>query len=103
MSDHSPEPWKAVGNAIDNEAHRIASTLGGTGSGRHVSDARRIVACVNACAGISNEILEQAARVEAIEKALPTFAEAAGGTDGGDAGWLPRYKGRPRLGMVPKK
>lgn len=70
MSDHSPEPWLIgePGTACfddlappERKHYLYADSLGKTV--HHVAvrmsgaDARRIVACVNACQGISNEVL----------------------------------------------
>ena len=54
---HTKEPWHvANGNQIRSERDQIARAWmmrGGEGK----ENARRIVACVNACAGIPNEVL----------------------------------------------
>lgn len=60
MSKHTPEPWKVqpmeYGTAIiDSEGYEIRPS-------RFPEDARRIVACVNACAGISTDDLESEKR-----------------------------------------
>jgi len=56
---HTPEPWNATGGSIwvvvrdgfgDPEQEKIADA--------YADDARRIVACVNKCAGLSTEALE---------------------------------------------
>lgn len=60
MSDkqHTPEPWKHVGqgdiigaNNDDTCAAYLRADIGD-------ANARRIVACVNACAGIPTDVLE---------------------------------------------
>lgn len=66
MSDikHTQEPWKAVSNKFYWEIHGdtgqigdvCASNFNGTNNGE--ANSRRIVACVNACAGIDTETLE---------------------------------------------
>lgn len=60
---HTPEPWAAYQDGkieFGNINHFIKSLAGDLISYGHLSkdDARRIVACVNACAGISTENLE---------------------------------------------
>lgn len=67
MSRHTPEPWRYVkdkdgGNTaflIEN-ADGIMWNIAGTFStfDDDEANARRIVACVNACAGLSTELLE---------------------------------------------
>lgn len=74
---HTPEPWTLNGKSIKRDYRQIgltadagetiASVMGGNTSGPHFvqsddeceANARRIVACVNACAGISTENLEE--------------------------------------------
>lgn len=72
MSEHTKEPWNVAEEAFDNDGiHEsvirgldgraaIAVTLefGPNNPGMREANARRIVACVNACAGISTENLE---------------------------------------------
>lgn len=71
--NHTKEPWLVNGESFDNEGlpesvirgldgrAAIAVTLdfGSNNSGMREANARRIVACVNACAGISTENLEE--------------------------------------------
>lgn len=53
MSDkHTPEPW----GLEKNTTHMLKRIP--------IEDARRIVACINACAGISTEDLEKFAHVD---------------------------------------
>lgn len=69
MSDkHTPEPWHIEENGYDEwtleirDANRtMIAAIGflGTYSEPNTENARRIVACVNACAGISTETLEK--------------------------------------------
>ncbi len=68
MSNHSPEPWVSVGGT--GITRRSIILRGHTGScpEQHIAkdvseaDAHRIVACVNACEGISNEVLDRDAK-----------------------------------------
>lgn len=73
VNQHAQEPWKTVpDNGIDS-APGVCRIVWGTdgrdaaycpiGSGRDRSNANaaRIVACVNACRGLSNDILEKIA------------------------------------------
>jgi hypothetical protein len=50
---HTPEPWYENENTIDSDTRLVA----GIGSIRRDGDLKRIVACVNACAGIPTEHL----------------------------------------------
>lgn len=73
MSEHTIEPWRVAEESFDNDGiHEsvirgldgraaIAVTLefGPNNPGMREANARRIVACVNACAGITTEVLEQ--------------------------------------------
>lgn len=55
---HTPEPWEAYEG---EEGYGITSVCGGYyGDIENEADARRIVACVNACAGIDTDVLEHA-------------------------------------------
>ena len=74
MSEHTPEPWALVSEAwyLNRQPAIVGRNDGGYAvalmapwdpavSGavdRRVANGRRIVACVNACAGISTEALE---------------------------------------------
>jgi hypothetical protein len=65
VSDHSPEPWR-----ID-EQNRVTDATGhivmfGELDCIEAGDPRRIVACVNACAGIPTEALERGGNITAI-------------------------------------
>ncbi len=60
---HTPEPWAAYKDGkreTNNINHFIKSLSGDMVSYGHLSedDAKRIVACVNACSGISNKQLK---------------------------------------------
>lgn len=57
MSQHTPEPWESHKTSV-----YFPNLMGGfdiSGCPSPEANARRIVACVNACAGISTELLEQ--------------------------------------------
>lgn len=62
MSGHTPEPWRARKITSSNGQYVL------TDGEKHISlvprenDARRIIACVNACEGIDDEVLEGARR-----------------------------------------
>ena len=59
MNDHSPEPWKAPnggGAILTADGNRIPPLYD---DGMNGHDARRIVACVNACRNIPNATLEK--------------------------------------------
>lgn len=65
MSQHTPEPWVVNGSHIESENEHgwvndgwIIADLSGS---QIEANARRIVACVNACAGASTEVLEKGA------------------------------------------
>lgn len=73
---HTPEPWK-IGAPPPNGEQTIGTEQGlmvavaTTGAGvSSEANARRIVACVNACAGIPLHELEQANYVHAYRKVL---------------------------------
>lgn len=60
MSEHTKEPWIVAHGSekmviANNRTPAIAQTIGDDA----IANARRIVACVNTCAGISTESLEQ--------------------------------------------
>lgn len=66
MGKHTPEPWRVAAKAlvrldsaylieaVEHHDFKYGATLAATSQ----HDARRIVACVNACAGLSTEQLE---------------------------------------------
>lgn len=59
MMEHTKEPWSmdaVSGNIIGNNGELICESV-------TPKDARRIVACVNACAGLSTELLENITEV----------------------------------------
>lgn len=77
MSEHTPGPWRVSGSRYikrdfsgiglaDDSGQMIASVPGGQTSGPFFiesneecdANARRIVACVNACEGVPTELLE---------------------------------------------
>ena len=69
-TEHTPEPWISEGSFIgipNGKGTFYMSTLSGINQERREADARRIVACVNACAGLSTEFLEQ---IDSIQAAL---------------------------------
>lgn len=72
MSEHSKEPWMVIENdapeygdpeacplGIQANDFQIATLMGDVSDINAESNARRIVACVNACAGIPSEQLEK--------------------------------------------
>jgi len=68
-SKHTPEPWKVEltddpedgsdAYAVDCEDHSIALMDAPGGLALNEANARRIVACVNACEGIGTDTLER--------------------------------------------
>lgn len=93
MTKHTPEPWR-VGRQLENrnreitsepnvwmactliaDVHAILTGLGGKGDGK--ANAERIVACVNACAGIPTETLERAAALPHAHHRLADLKERA--------------------------
>ncbi len=84
MADHSPEPW-TTRNSNEEGPHgglaEFAMILAANadtnfddiGRMRYEADARRIVACVNACADWSTEDLENGAVIE-VERIGPLVA-----------------------------
>jgi hypothetical protein len=76
---HAPEPWKIgewSGTVIGKSTHEGPHVAIGTGDGgiialcgpvsepQSTEDARRIIACVNACKGIPTEELEQVKSID---------------------------------------
>jgi hypothetical protein len=67
MSKHTPEPWHVGGNGVivyDEQSWGVASAVvfhGRQEPQTSEANARRIVACVNACAGASTDVLERGA------------------------------------------
>lgn len=67
MSEHTKEPWKAspvsgiVGSVITAQPNENANAVRIT-SAQSLADAERIVACVNACAGIPDQALKVVTR-----------------------------------------
>lgn len=68
-AQHTPEPWEAVTPCPGECCWHLQSVNNDMGPWGHINnpemreaDARRIVACVNACSGVSTEILEDGAR-----------------------------------------
>lgn len=60
---HTPEPWFCDGDAIYNNVHCAGDPIAHVltmpfDDAGNACDARRIVACVNACAGLDTEKLE---------------------------------------------
>ena len=75
MSNHTPEPWngKRIGIAVHYfESIDVEIALTGK-SDEAMANARRIVACVNACAGISTDRLEKAKQLELEPEAFPVW------------------------------
>lgn len=72
MSKHTPEPWSiserdaTEGPAIRGPERLITILQGIVSRDRAVADAQRIVACVNACRGLSNEALEAGVAQDAV-------------------------------------
>jgi hypothetical protein len=67
---HTPEPWHVMGDSIVQTSHitRDVWTIPHSDGDLH-----RIVACVNACAGLPTEALEAGALSEAIQAAQDLF------------------------------
>lgn len=76
MSNHTPEPWSK--NAIsptvyDSEGIAILRCEGRTLIAENEANASRIVACVNACVGVSDDALDggwKAVEISAYAKSL---------------------------------
>lgn len=59
MSKHTPEPWHAGGYEVQcDKGTTICNMSGWKGEGITRANASRIVACVNACAGVDTDLLE---------------------------------------------
>lgn len=59
-TDHTPEPWHSECATVSKDIgdHRYEVAICADWSEETFANARRIVACVNACAGIETELLE---------------------------------------------
>ncbi|WP_328222342.1 hypothetical protein [Aeromonas caviae] len=72
MSKHTPEPWQAHQDASGDVFISSAETslhiaeIGSEDDDTAIPDARRIVACVNACRGLPTDELEQKGLVAAV-------------------------------------
>ncbi len=75
MAEHTPEPWAFVPWHIEEGPSAVRAPAGhlvcNTASD---IDARRIVACVNACAGIPIEFLESGGVAKLVEAASALIA-----------------------------
>lgn len=75
---HTPEPWSWSGMGRIRAGNKIIADIWNADNGyisdEEVASARRIVACVNACAGMSTEQLEKGA--PGWLAMSPTYAEA---------------------------
>lgn len=60
MSQHTPEPWTSEGDAVYQGRHGGFGLRNGPNP---EADARRIVACVNACEGLSTALLENTVKI----------------------------------------
>ena len=61
MSEHTPEPWRAEEASIYRDAGQALVVDCGVvhrSKGERHANARRVVATINACAGIATEVLE---------------------------------------------
>jgi hypothetical protein len=80
MKPHTPEPWTSG----TDPSHFDAPEVRNSAWAMYVptdADARRIVACVNACAGLSTEALE-AGVLESVRNYLSAIVEHQTKTDG---------------------
>lgn len=70
---HTPEPWSVRGNStiIDGADGWAVAVAQGAGHSRHqqARDAKHIVACVNACAGVNPDA------IQGMREALQTVLE----------------------------
>lgn len=68
MSKHTPEPWKVQHPHAGQRGWEIADSSGLNQVSQDVTEAnaRRIVACVNACRGLPTDELEQKGLVAAV-------------------------------------
>lgn len=77
MSEHTKEPWEAVTDCPGKCCWDIQPVGGNApwdrinGPEMSEADARRIVACVNACAGVPSEILQSWINPPAGQMGLP--------------------------------
>ena len=61
MSEHTKEPWYQCGYEIEaDDGTTVCNMSGWKNKGQTIADAKRIVACVNACEGIpTDELVNQ--------------------------------------------
>jgi hypothetical protein len=62
MEKHTPEPWTARKNTHDNGEWVVQAKPEAVADVETEADARRIAACVNACAGINPEAVPDLVR-----------------------------------------
>lgn len=83
MSTHTKEPWIVTGGErikyvearIGNGMLQEIASCMIVEHGNHEENARRIVACVNACAGIPTETLEMASSSIAVSQSLNGYLD----------------------------
>lgn len=62
--NHTKEPWEVTNSGhggigvIEGDNHSFVAEVGGRTAQEIMANVRRIMLCVNACAGITNEALE---------------------------------------------
>ena len=107
---HSPEPWRTVDRVFEEDrifvltgpGHRlivediVASLYTDEHEGRQADNARRVVACVNALAGIPTEALEAGALAKLLDHVEARAAEE-GCPHGCGCGVLPLLRALGRL------
>lgn len=67
MSEHTSEPWESKEVALDYRLYGAGGELIGYEAAQTSADARRIVACVNACEGIDTDWLEEVTEADDCE------------------------------------
>lgn len=72
--NHTKEPWKIINTGhggigvIEGDNHIFVAGVDGRTAQEIMANTNRIVACVNACAGITDEALEAGIVYECVEK-----------------------------------
>ena len=81
--NHTPEPWQVSAGSQDYTG--LCNKDKSIGTGISQVDARRIVACVNACAGIPTESLESGRLEEMRDSLFGAYVD--GENNGGAVDW----------------
>lgn len=71
--NHTKEPWEVTNSGhggigvIEGDNHSFVAEVGGRTAQEIMANVRRIMLCVNACAGITNEALEKGIVLDSVK------------------------------------